>query len=111
MDAHSYENTGWIMYNHGIHGVQDMCNMLIRRGKDFIIEAGHIEISSVLDRIARHIKGAKMANQMRNARVGRIGEAFVGMGDFAGRAIAFRNANVTRIDLNTSNLRLWESSL
>ena len=23
-----------IMYNHGIHGVQDMCNLLIRNGKD-----------------------------------------------------------------------------
>ncbi len=83
MDAHPYEESGWIMYNHGIHGVQDMCNMLIRKNKDFIIEAGHIETSDVLDRIMRHIKGAKMANQMRNARVGRIGEPFVGMGDFS----------------------------
>ncbi len=83
IDAHAYSDGDWISNNHGIHGVQDMCNMLIRRHKDFIIEAGHIDASDVLDRIVRHIKGAKMANQMRNARVGRIGEAFVGMGDFA----------------------------
>ncbi|MFC1719176.1 hypothetical protein ACFL6S_36335 [Candidatus Poribacteria bacterium] len=83
MDAHAYPDGAWISNNHGIHGVQDMCNMLIRRNKDFIIEAGHIETSDALDRIVRHIKGARMANQMRNARVGRIGEAFVGMGDFA----------------------------
>ena len=31
-----------IMYNHGIHGVQDMCNLLLRRGKKFFIEAGHL---------------------------------------------------------------------
>jgi L-arabinose isomerase len=30
-----------IMYNHGIHGVQDMCSMLLRKKKDFFIEAGH----------------------------------------------------------------------
>jgi L-arabinose isomerase len=83
MDAHAYEDSLWIMYNHGIHGVQDMCNMLIRRSKDFVIEAGHIETSDILDRVVRHVKGAKMANQMRNARVGRIGEPFAGMGDFS----------------------------
>ena len=83
MDAHAYSDGAWISYNHGIHGVQDMCNMLIRRSKDFVIEAGHIETSDVLDRVVRHIKGAKMANQMKNSRVGRIGEAFAGMGDFA----------------------------
>lgn len=83
MDPHAHSKGSWIMNNHGIHGVQDMCNMLIRRYKDFVIEAGHIEASDVLDRVIRHIKGAKMANQMRNARVGRLGAAFVGMGDFA----------------------------
>ena len=31
-----------ISYNHGIHGVQDLCNMMIRRGKQFEIAAGHI---------------------------------------------------------------------
>jgi L-arabinose isomerase len=84
MDVHADPDadTGWIMHNHGIHGVQDMCNMLIRCGKDFVIEVGHIETSDVLDRLVRHIKGAKMANQMRSARVGRIGESFAGMGDF-----------------------------
>ena len=29
-----------LMYNHGIHGVQDMCNLLIRNGKSFEIEVG-----------------------------------------------------------------------
>ena len=27
-----------LSYNHGIHGVQDMCNLLIRNGKSFQIE-------------------------------------------------------------------------
>jgi len=72
-----------LMYNHGIHGVQDMCNLLRRNGKPFEIEAGHWERSDVLDRIAAWARAARIATDMRNARVGRIGEAFCGMGDFA----------------------------
>lgn len=78
----SFNSISLLMYNHGIHGVQDMCNMLLRRGKEFIIEAGHIELSDVIDRTVCHIKGAKMAHNLRNSRVGRIGEVFKGMGDF-----------------------------
>ncbi|MHB0938457.1 MAG: L-arabinose isomerase family protein [Armatimonadota bacterium] len=72
-----------IMGNHGIHGVQDMCNLLIRNGKPFQIEAGHWEKSDVLDRVAGWAKAAQVASAMRHARVGLAGEAFKGMGDFA----------------------------
>ena len=72
-----------LMFNHGIHGVQDMCNLLIRNGKPFQIEAGHWEKSDVLDRITSWVRAASIAGQMRKARVGRIGEPFAGMGDFA----------------------------
>ena len=69
--------------NHGIHGVQDMCNLLIRNGKDFQIFAGHWDNSTVLDDVASAAKGAKMAKSMKNAKVGHLGGPFVGMGDFA----------------------------
>lgn len=72
-----------IMFNHGIHGVQDMCNLLLRNGKPFIIEAGHWQKSDVLKRVARRVVSARMASAMGRARVGRIGEPFLGMGDFA----------------------------
>lgn len=71
-----------LMYNHGIHGVQDMCNLLIRNRKAFEIEAGHWERSDVLDRVAAWARAARIASGMRSARIGRIGEAFKGMGDF-----------------------------
>lgn len=71
-----------IMNNHGIHGVQDLCNLLIRHGKPFQIEAGHWEKSDVLDRVVRWAWAARLASRMRKARVGRIGEPFAGMGDF-----------------------------
>ncbi|NLC68504.1 MAG: hypothetical protein GX754_06900 [Clostridiaceae bacterium] len=72
-----------IMYNHGIHGVQDMCNLLIRNKKRFMIEVGHWEKSDVLDRVAGCIRSVKLAKNIKNARVGIVGEVFKGMGDFA----------------------------
>jgi L-arabinose isomerase len=72
-----------VMYNHGIHGVQDLCNLLLRHGKAFHIEAGHWEHSDVLDRVVQDAQSTRMANAMRRARVGRIGNPFRGMGDFA----------------------------
>jgi L-arabinose isomerase len=70
------------MYNHGIHGVQDLANLLLRRGKPFQLEVGHWESSDVLDRVARHAMAAHMAWRLRHTRAGLIGEAFRGMGDF-----------------------------
>ena len=72
-----------IMFNHGIHGVQDLCNLLIRHGKAFQIEAGHWQQSDVLDRVTGWAHAARMARAMRSARVGRLGDPFAGMGDFA----------------------------
>lgn len=72
-----------IMTNHGIHGVQDMCNLLRRNGKPFAIEAGHHEHSDVITRTVEQVRAAAAAHRMRTARVGRIGEPFAGMGDFA----------------------------
>jgi L-arabinose isomerase len=71
-----------LMYNHGIHGVQDLCNLLLRRGKPFQLEVGHWESSDVLDRVAAHALAARLASRFRGARAGLIGEAFPGMGDF-----------------------------
>ena len=76
------QEPGRTMFNHGIHGVQDMCNLLLRNGKPFVIEAGHWQKSDVLRRVARRAVSARMAAAMGRARVGRIGEPFKGMGDF-----------------------------
>ena len=86
-----YNSMSLLMYNHGIHGVQDMCNMLKRYNKNFIIEAGHIKTSDVIDRVICHVKGAQMAHKISNSRVGRVGEAFVGMGDFAVEESVLKN--------------------
>lgn len=71
-----------ILYNHGIHGVQDLCNMLKRNGKEFFLEAGHWERSDVIDRVVKKIRAASLARLLSNMRVGSIGGSFKGMGDF-----------------------------
>ena len=70
------------MRNHGIHGVQDMCNLLLRRKKPFLICSGHWEQPEFLDRAAGQLRSAGMAYRMTHARVGKVGGNFEGMGDF-----------------------------
>ena len=77
------QNPEELLYNHGIHGVQDMCNLLLRNKKVFQIEAGHWEKTDVLDRVAGWARVARLATAMRRARIGRLGPAFKGMGDFS----------------------------
>ena len=76
------QDPGEIMYNHGIHGVMDMCNLLLRNGKLFAIVAGHWEKSDAIERAAKLAFAAGSAQALRGLRVGRVGDAFEGMGDF-----------------------------
>lgn len=76
------QNPTRIPFNHGIHGVQDMCSLLVRNGKKFYIEAGHWEKSDVLTRVAGRARAISAASAFRGARIGVIGERFPGMGDF-----------------------------
>ncbi len=71
-----------IMENHGIHGVQDMCNMLIRNNVDFEICAGHASDPAVLDELCGYIRAAYAAKTFKNCRIGMVGGEFEGMGDF-----------------------------
>jgi L-arabinose isomerase len=71
-----------IMYNHGIHGVQDLCNMLLRLKKSFTIEAGHWKESDVIDRILKHVKASAIAGSFKTIKAGSLGGSFKGMGDF-----------------------------
>jgi len=72
-----------ITYCHGIHGVMDMCSLLNQNGKKFAIAAGHIDDSGVITRVAGFIGAAVSAASMCGLRVGSVGGAFNGMGDFA----------------------------
>ena len=69
-------------FDHGIHGVQDMCNLLTRNGVHYDICAGHWEYSDVCRRVADLARAYASANALSKMRVGIIGEPFNGMGDF-----------------------------
>ena len=77
-----FSSPAQIMPNHGIHGVQDFCNLLLRHHKPFLISAGHWEKSNCLDKAVKNLTIAGMAWQMSHMRVGKIGGDFKGMGDF-----------------------------
>ena len=73
---------GKLMLNHGIHGVQDMCNMLLKHKKRFLIRAGHIGDANFMARMKQAVLAAAAAYKMTHARVGNVGGIFAGMGDF-----------------------------
>lgn len=72
-----------IIYNHGIHGVQDLCNLMIRQNIEYYVEAGHYKQSDVIKRVYNRCLLAQAARRLKRARVGLIGKPFAGMGDFA----------------------------
>ena len=71
-----------IMFNHGIHGVQDMCNVLLRNRKNFLIAAGHIEEPDLIKRLVKKINSGMVYSSLVTSRVGNLGGPFYGMGDF-----------------------------
>ncbi len=74
--------SGEISYNHGIHGVMDMCSMLSRNEKPYAIAAGHYEESDVIDRVIGYVKAAIAAKKLSGLRTVIMGDPFEGMGDF-----------------------------
>jgi len=100
------QDPGEISYCHGIHGVMDMCNLLIRGGKAFEIAAGHYEKSDVLDRTVGLVKAACAAKALKGSRVGVFGGDFPGMGDFAVTAEELmENFGVTLVKPDADNIR------
>jgi len=87
-----------IMYNHGIHGVQDLASMLRRRKKPFEIVAGHVTESEVLGRAADAARAAYAAACFGTTRALRIATRFRGMGDFAVYESVLRDVLGTWVD-------------
>ncbi|MEA5048642.1 MAG: hypothetical protein VB034_08555 [Eubacteriales bacterium] len=80
LEAAGYEKR--ISNNHGIHGVQDMCSLLRRNGREYYLCAGHAMHSDVIARVAGLCRAAAVKKSFQNARIGSVGGTFTGMGDF-----------------------------
>lgn len=95
-----------IMNNHGIHGVQDMCNLLKQRGKPFEICAGHALHSTVVADVASLCRSAAVKAAYQGARVGSVGGAFAGMGDFAITPEAFaQKIGAAAVNMSAEDVR------
>ncbi len=106
-DFTSGDDPSPISYNHGIHGVQDMCNLLVRNGKQFFIEAGHYSESDVIDRVIDRVKGIKLASSLKSSRVGTIGGAFAGMGDFRISEDLYGKMGIERVELTSDEAKKY----
>jgi L-arabinose isomerase len=67
-----------LLYNHGIHGVQDLAAMLRRHQKDYEVVAGHLSDSSVMDRVVDFARAAHAASLLKGMKT-------LGIGRFSGR--------------------------
>jgi L-arabinose isomerase len=68
--------------NHGMHGVQDLANVLLRAGRDFGIVTGHYLEAQTLAEVRSWCDAARTASLMRHMRIGLLGYPMQGMGDF-----------------------------
>ena len=68
--------------NHGMHGVQDLCNCLRRSGRVFGLVSGHLNDPQHLDDLAQWLRIGHAVSFSRRLKVGLIGRPFQGMGDF-----------------------------
>ena len=68
-----------LLYNHGIHGVQDLASVLRREGRPYWVVAGHLDRPGTRERLMAAVSAARAARTLRTARVLRIGAAFKGM--------------------------------
>ncbi|NLF38667.1 hypothetical protein GX586_04435 [bacterium] len=69
--------------NHGVHGTQDLCNVLLRNNVRFSYVTSHIEDADGVAALAQLFTAVAAATALRGLRVGLLGHAFPGMGDCA----------------------------
>ena len=71
-----------LLYNHGIHGVQDLASVLRRYETFPFVVAGALSDPRVLERVGEIARAALAAKRFKRTRALRVGPVFAGMGDF-----------------------------
>jgi L-arabinose isomerase len=69
--------------NHGVHGTQDLANVLTRSGVRFHYVTSAADDPAGLKELGDYFAAAAAVNRLRSARIGSLGYPFPGMGDFA----------------------------
>ncbi|MBM4087125.1 MAG: hypothetical protein FJ272_20235 [Planctomycetes bacterium] len=72
-----------LVNNHGVHGTQDLCNVLLRSGVKFEYVTSHLRDGGAVRQLADFFAAAAAVSKLRRARLGLLGYPFPGMGDFA----------------------------
>ena len=67
--------------NHGVHGTQDLCNVLLRSEVKFEYVTSHLHDADALDSLEDLFVAAAAVSRLRRARLGLMGYPFPGMGD------------------------------
>lgn len=68
--------------NHGVHGTQDLCSVLLRSGVKFEYHTSHLNDNDATGKIEDVAISAAMVSRLKASRVGIIGYPFPGMDDF-----------------------------
>jgi L-arabinose isomerase len=69
--------------NHGVHGTQDLANVLLRSNVPFAYVTSHLQDPAGLKELADFFAAAAAVRRLSGASLGMLGYPFPGMGDFA----------------------------
>jgi len=72
-----------MMANHGVHGTQDLANVLVRHDRKFDYVTAHLDDPGAVDKLSDWFIAARAVTRMRHLRLGLLGYPFPGMGDLA----------------------------
>jgi L-arabinose isomerase len=72
-----------LIRNHGVHGVQDLANVLGRAGGKFSVVTGHYRDQEALGALRDWCLAASMVSYLSSQKVGVLGNVLRGMGDFS----------------------------
>jgi L-arabinose isomerase len=70
-------------HNHGVHGTQDLANVLLRSNVPFHYVTSHLSDRDGFVELERYFSAASAVAGLRRCRLGLMGYPFPGMGDFA----------------------------